>query len=110
MVDGTLANERCRPVPEGTAALSGDKVRELLARVPGWEVRDGSLTRTFTFEDHHRAVAFVNAVAWISHREDHHPEIVLGYDTVVVRYSTHTVGGLSRNDFRCAAKVDHLFE
>ena len=54
--------------------------------------------------------AVVNAVAWVSHREDHHPQMVVGYDTCAIHYSTHSIGGLSENDFICAAKVDHLVE
>jgi len=110
MCDNTLVMAPCRPVPEGTPPLAVHQVRQLLDQVDGWEVQGGELTKSFVFEDHFRAVAFVNAVAWISHREDHHPELRLTYDTVTLRYSTHTVGGLSRNDFLCAAKVDHLLE
>lgn len=110
MGEDTLVTERCRPVPEGTPPVAGHELHELLEQVEGWEVQDGELTRSFVFEDHYEAVAFVNAVAWISHREDHHPELRLTYDTVTLRYSTHTVGGLSRNDFLCAAKVNRLLE
>ena len=59
-------------------------------------------------DDFYRTMAFVNAVAWIANTEDHHPDLEVGYATCVVRYSTHSVGGLSRNDFICAAKIDHL--
>ncbi|MBI2961625.1 MAG: 4a-hydroxytetrahydrobiopterin dehydratase [Betaproteobacteria bacterium] len=55
-------------------------------------------------------LAFVNAVAWISHREDHHPSLVVGYNSARVEYWTHAIGGLSENDFICAAKVDALFD
>ena len=55
-------------------------------------------------------MAFVNAAAWISHREDHHPDLLVGYNQCKVTYVTHSVGGLSRNDFICAAKLDALFE
>jgi 4a-hydroxytetrahydrobiopterin dehydratase len=55
-------------------------------------------------------MAFVNTVAWISHREDHHPDIALGYNKCRVEYTTHSVGGLSENDFICAAKIDVLFK
>jgi 4a-hydroxytetrahydrobiopterin dehydratase len=51
----------------------------------------------------------VNATAWISHREDHHPDLAVGYNRCEVRYSTHAIGGLSENDFICAAKIDELF-
>jgi 4a-hydroxytetrahydrobiopterin dehydratase len=53
-------------------------------------------------------MAFVNAVASIAHREDHHPDLEVHYDRCVVSYSTHDVGGLSLNDFICAVKVEDL--
>lgn len=69
-----------------------------------------AITRTFRFADYYRTLAFVNALAWIAHREDHHPDLGVHYDRVVVRYSTHDVGGLSENDFICAAKAAQLFD
>ncbi|MCD4749902.1 MAG: 4a-hydroxytetrahydrobiopterin dehydratase [Thermoanaerobaculales bacterium] len=110
MCDNTLVMEPCQAVPEGTPALSDHDVHHLLTHVDDWELVDGLLEKVFHFEDHYQTMAFVNAVAWISHREDHHPEMVIAYDACMVRYSTHTVDGLSRNDFLCAAKVDHLVE
>ncbi len=108
MADNPLVHERCEPLAEGTPPLSGDEIGRLLGHLDGWRVSGGRLERTFRFEDHYRAMAFVNAVAWISHREDHHPDLAVGYDAVTVRYVTHSIGGLSRNDFVCAAKVDRL--
>ena len=64
----------------------------------------------FRFDDYYRTIAFVNALAFIAHREDHHPDLSVHYDRVVVRYSTHDVGGLSENDFICAAKATALTE
>ncbi|ASR44809.1 4a-hydroxytetrahydrobiopterin dehydratase [Xanthomonas citri pv. mangiferaeindicae] len=86
------------------------RVRELLPQLPEWALaEDGrALTRTFRFGDYHRTMAFVNALAFIAHREDHHPDLGVHYDRVEVRYSTHDVGGLSENDFICAAKADAL--
>jgi 4a-hydroxytetrahydrobiopterin dehydratase len=71
---------------------------------------EGCIAKSFAFRDHYQAVAFLNAVAWISHREDHHPDMALGYNSVRVAYITHAVSGLTENDFICAAKVDRLFE
>ncbi len=96
--------------------LSEARVRELLPEVPGWELviaEPGSkqgqgLTKTFSFEDYHRTMAFVNALAFMAHRQDHHPDLGVHYDRCVVRYSTHDVGGLSENDFICAARADAL--
>jgi 4a-hydroxytetrahydrobiopterin dehydratase len=74
----------------------------------GWNIEGGKLVKTFGFSNYYETMAFVNALAWISHKEDHHPELVVGYKTCQVRYDTHSVGGLSLNDFICAAKADAL--
>ena len=78
--------------------------------MPQWTLADDrhAISREFRFPDFHRCMAFVNAVAWIAHQEDHHPDMEVGYNRCQLRYSTHDVGGLSRNDFICAAKVDRL--
>ncbi len=76
----------------------------------GWELHEDAISKTYTFKNHYQAVAFANAVAWISHREDHHPDMAVGYNTVRVGYTTHAIHGLSVNDFICAAKVDALFD
>ena len=101
----------CRPLrgaehriaPEAAAA-------RLAAGLPGWElVENGdAIARTFRFPDYYRTLAFVNAIAFIAHREDHHPDLSVHYDRCTVRYSTHDVGGLSDNDFICAAQVSRL--
>lgn len=103
-----LAKQRCRPCEGGMAPLSGAQVAQLLSQLSGWQVEEGKLVKTFRFRDHYQAVAFVNAVAWISHTQDHHPLVELGYNTVRLAYWTHAIGGLSENDFICAAKVDAL--
>jgi 4a-hydroxytetrahydrobiopterin dehydratase len=102
-----LAQLHCRALAGG-AAMTADEVVEHLADAPGW-ARDGdAITKTFRFADYHRTMAFVNAVAWIAHAEDHHPDLAVGYNRCTVRFNTHDVGGISVNDFICAAKVDAL--
>lgn len=103
-----LSTRRCAPCEGGVPALDGDAVRRLLAELDGWTADGEAITRTFRFRNHHETMAFVNAVAWISHRENHHPELTVGYADCRVRYWTHAIGGLSENDFICAAKVDRL--
>ncbi len=110
MCDNEMVMRTCRPIPAGTPPLDGAELEHLLSHAEGWELRNGMLEKTFELADHYRTMAFVNAVAWVSHREDHHPELVVGYATCTVRYCTHSVNGLSENDFICAAKVDHLVE
>jgi 4a-hydroxytetrahydrobiopterin dehydratase len=82
----------------------------LLPKLHGWKLRDGQLCKTYLFKDYHHTMAFVNAVAWMAHRQNHHPDLNVGYNRCEVRYSTHSVNGLSENDFICAAKVDALME
>jgi 4a-hydroxytetrahydrobiopterin dehydratase len=103
----SLADQHCR-APEGHAAMDVAEVQRHLADAPGWALVDGSIEKTFRFEDYHRTMAFVNAVAWIAHREDHHPDIAFSYNRATLRFNTHSVGGISLNDFICAAKVDAL--
>jgi len=79
-----------------------------LKQVDGWSLVNGAIEKTFSFADYHRTMAFVNAVAWIAHREDHHPDVAFGYNRCTLRFNTHSVGGISQNDFICAAKVDAL--
>jgi 4a-hydroxytetrahydrobiopterin dehydratase len=105
-----LLTQRCSPQ---TRALDADAIASGLALVTQWR-RDGDgIVRQFDFKDYYRTMAFVNAVAWIAHAEDHHPDMTVSYNRCTVRYSTHSVnegrGGLSINDFICAAKVDALF-
>ncbi len=103
-----LAVRACSPCSGGEAPLDEVRIQALLAEVPGW-TRDGNaIARTFVFKNYYRTVAFVNAVVWIAHREDHHPDIAFGYKTCTIRYSTHAIGGLSENDFICAAKINAL--
>ena len=103
----SLAAMDCR---SGAPKLSAEELRNRLHALLGWESADNRLTKTFSFGNYYETMAFVNAVAWISHREDHHPDIEVGYNKCRVRYSTHSVGGLSENDFICAAKIEMLFK
>lgn len=105
-----LVRSRCKPCEGGVAPLKAEEARNLLGQLEDWQLQEASIAKTYTFKNHYQAVAFANAVAWISHREDHHPDMAVGYNTVRVGYTTHAIGGLSVNDFICAAKVDALFE
>lgn len=106
----SLVGRSCRPCEGGVPPLTEAQARELLAQVPGWELAAGRLARSFAFKNYYQTTAFVNAVAWIAHREDHHPDIEFGYKSCTVRYSTHSVGGLSDNDFICAAHINALLK
>lgn len=105
-----LSRKRCEPCTPGTPVLSSERVRELLKELRGWDLSpDGKrISRKFGFKNFHETMAFVNALAWVAHREDHHPDLEVSYKTCGVSYWTHTVDGLSENDFICAAKLDAL--
>ncbi len=108
-----LATMRCRPCEGGVAPLASDRARALMPELdPAWELDEEKreIRRAFSFKGYHQTIAFVNAVAWIAHRENHHPDLEVGYNRCLVRYSTHVIGGLSENDFICAAKVDSLLQ
>jgi 4a-hydroxytetrahydrobiopterin dehydratase len=96
---------------QGEAARVGDAQADaMLAQLPGWSRAAGEIAKTFDFKNYHETMAFVNATAWVSHRQDHHPDLEVGYNKCRVRYSTHSVGGLSENDFICAAKIETLMK
>jgi len=103
-----LAAKSCKPCEGGVAPLSQAKINRLLQNLSGWSQAGNELVKTFVFKNYYETMAFVNATAWISHRENHHPDLEVGYRQCVVRYSTHAIGGLSENDFICAAKIDAL--
>jgi 4a-hydroxytetrahydrobiopterin dehydratase len=105
-----LAQGRCKPCEGGVDALKPAEVENLLKQLDGWALENGAIAKTYSFKNHYQALAFVNAAAWISHREDHHPDMTVGYNTCRVAYVTHAIGGLSENDFICAAKLDKLFD
>lgn len=105
-----LATKTCQPCKPGTPALTDGQVRDHLAQLPGWRRQESQIVKTFNFKNYHETMAFVNATAWISHREDHHPDMEVGYNKCTIRYSTHSVGGLSENDFICAAKIEAMMK
>ena len=93
---------------DNASKLPDGQVDGLLKEVPGWQMANNELRREFKFKNYHETMAFVNATAWVSHRENHHPDMEVGYNNVVMRYSTHSAGGLTENDFICAAKINAL--
>lgn len=102
-----LSEQHCRPL-EGQAPMDAQQIDAHLALVAQWALVDGAIEKTYRFTNYHETMAFVNALAWVAHREDHHPDLAVSYNRCVVRFNTHSVGGISINDFICAAQVDAL--
>jgi len=92
------------------APLSRAAAVTLLGEIPGWALSDtaNEISRAWKFTNYYETIAFVNALAWVAHREDHHPDLEVGYNRCRVMFSTHSVNGLSENDFICAAKLNAL--
>lgn len=109
----TASDLRARHCTPQTHALPAQRVNELLAVLDGWRLDDDAIVRTFSFPDYVATLAFVNAIASMIHEQDHHPELTVTYNRCTVRYNTHSVndgkGGLSDNDFICAARVDAIY-
>ena len=105
-----LAEAHCSPKRGHEHRATEASIREWMPQLPGWELAENgeALVKTFRFADYYRTMSFVNALAHMANREDHHPDLSVHYDRAVVRYSTHDVGGLSENDFICAAKAERL--
>lgn len=102
-----LADEHCSPNP---ARLDKAGTEKLAAVLYDWQILDGRLEKTFRFGNFHETMAFANAVAWIAHAQDHHPDMEIGYSRCKLAWSTHSAGGISRNDLICAARVDRLLD
>jgi len=90
------------------AALDDKQVAEGLGKLSGWSRSGDAIQKTFNFKNYYETMAFVNATAWISHREDHHPDLAVGYNKCKVTYSTHSEGGITQKDLACAGKIEQL--
>jgi 4a-hydroxytetrahydrobiopterin dehydratase len=107
-----LLEQRCKACEGGVDPLSISEAKTYLEDIPGWNLQsDGkALKRNVTFKNYYHTVAFVNAVAFIAHDENHHPDLTVSYNKCEIFYTTHAISGLSVNDFICAAKVNKLIE
>jgi len=105
-----LTKKTCKPCEGGVKPLTADEANTMLAQLNGWTLDDANkiIQQDFRFKNYYQTIAFVNAIAWVAHQEDHHPDIEVGYNHCLIQYSTHAIGGLSENDFICAAKIDAL--
>lgn len=105
-----LIYKKCLPCEGGVPPLGEVQINELIKQTPEWTYNpmEHRIERKFTFSNFHETMAFVNAVAWVAHTENHHPDMQVSYGHCLMYYNTHAVGGLTENDFICAAKVDAL--
>jgi len=102
-----LRDGHCSHASASDRLNEGELAAQQLA-TPEWRVVNDVLERTFSFGNFHLTMAFANTVAAISDSEDHHPQMLVEYSRCTVRFNTHSAGGVTRNDFICAAKIDAL--
>jgi 4a-hydroxytetrahydrobiopterin dehydratase len=106
-----LTSRKCVPCEGGVAPLSRAQAQDLLKQLqPQWKLADDgkSIASEWKFRNFFHTMSFVNAVAHVANAEDHHPDLEVAYGSCRIRYNTHAIGGLSENDFICAAKIDAL--
>jgi 4a-hydroxytetrahydrobiopterin dehydratase len=105
----SLARERCAEIRAGTQPLTTAEAGSLAAGVAGeWQIDEGEIRREFTLKTFNAAFGLATRIALLAEAQGHHPELEVGWGRLVVRLSTHSVGGLSRNDFIMAARIDRL--
>jgi 4a-hydroxytetrahydrobiopterin dehydratase len=106
----TLVQMKCKPLAAGDPPLSSREAKDLLPQLPGWTLTPDELTRDLVFADFIKAMAFVNRIAGLAERENHHPGIHIDYNKVRLTLRTHKINGLSLNDFILAAKANRVID
>lgn len=108
-----LSSKHCKPCEGGVPPLEGESIKKQLKQLGReWQVNADNkiLFKDFRFKNYYQTIAFVNALAWMAHRENHHPDLEVGYNHCLVQYTTHAAKGLTENDFICAQQVEALNE
>ncbi len=96
--------------PQHGAPYAQSAIEQQLSVIPEWQCKDGALQRSYSFKNYYETIAFVNALAFMVHHEDHHPDLQVGYNRCEVRFNTHSIGGISENDFISAAKAEAIYK
>ncbi|GKT11730.1 MAG: 4a-hydroxytetrahydrobiopterin dehydratase [Thiomicrorhabdus sp.] len=106
----TLIHQHCKDIQKGSKALIIPAIESNLSQLDGWNtpLNYAEINKTFSFKNYHQTVAFVNAITWLAGKQDHHPTICFGYNSVTVTLTTPNAKGLSQNDMIMAAKINHL--
>ena len=106
-----LNKQHCKPCEGGVLPLDGEHAKKALREIPGWEISQDKLAivRRFKFNKFELTMSFINALAEMAEQQGHHPDFCAGYSYCEIRYTTHAIGGLSENDFICAAKINEYW-
>ncbi len=105
-----LTEKRCEACEGGVQPMTGIAAKKELQKLDHWNINDDTseIFKEYEFKNFYHTMAFVNAIAFIANKENHHPDLTIGYNYCHIRYSTHAINGLSINDFICAAKIDAI--
>ena len=105
-----LSTGRCLPCEGGQPPLTPEQIQQYRMQLHEWSLNESktAISRRFSFKGFQKTISFINAVAWIVNQENHHPDMEVGYNYCLVKYTTHAINGLSKNDFICAAKINNL--
>lgn len=106
-----LKSQHCESCEGIGVPLNAEQIQHLMPQLKeGWQViqQHTQIKKSFSFKNFYETMAFVNAIAWIANKENHHPDLEVGYNYCHVTFMTHALKGLSHNDFICAAKIDAL--
>ena len=106
-----LSTKKCESCEGIGSSLTPEQIQLLMPQLAdGWQAQSNhtQIKKSFSFKNFYETMAFVNAIAWIANKENHHPDLELGYNYCHVTFTTHALNGLSHNDFICAAKMDAL--
>ena len=103
-----LAKQSCEPCEFGTPPLSSEAAKALATDTPQWTLAGEKIEREFEFTDFRGSIDFINNVAEVAEEQGHHPDICVHYNKVKLELSTHKIGGLSKNDFILASKIDRI--
>ena len=102
--------KKCRSCEGRVPPLSESQVREFITSLPGWVFEGGYIKKMFEFKNFYETMAFANGVGWIADTENHHPDLELSYKKCAVKFKTHSINGISENDFIAASKVERLVQ
>ena len=105
-----LRKIKCVGCEGGIPALTADEIKHYMKDIIDWTVSEDHrhIMRNLSFKNFYHTMSFVNAVAFIANQENHHPDLEIGYNYCHIKFTTHAVKGLTKNDFICAAKIDAL--
>ena len=104
-----LTSQQCANLDSDESPFNSEQTSNCLKQlIPQWQLneQEQSISHSYSFKNYYQTMAFVNVVAQVAHQQNHHPELTVSYNCCIITYSTHSVGGLSINDFICAAKIN----